>query len=419
MVDIVHERAAGMDISKRDAKVCIRMPGTRARTSSRTVATYGATTNEIMRLRRDLEAAAVTVVVMEATGDYWKPFYFLLAESLNVQLVNAKAARNIPGRKSDVSDATWLAELAAHNLLRASFVPPEPIRQLRDLTRTRSNLTHERTREFSRLEKALEDSGIKLSSVVSTLGTQSARNILDALVSGERDPQALASLAHASMGRKSAALVEALTGRFTDHHAFMVQLHLDRIDQIEATLAALDTRIDMVMEPFSLARELLMTVPGISKNVANVIIAEAGVDMSVFDTAGHLASWAGVCPSQNESAGRIKSTQTRPGDHYLKAALGIAALAVSRSKTTYLAVKYRRIQSHAGALRAVVALQHTLLVIVWNMLHDGVAYDELGIDHYDKTNPERAKKRLQRRMLSLGFEPNLIPISAGSPPSFS
>jgi transposase len=419
MMDIVHERAAGMDISKRDAKVCIRIPGARAGTSSRTVATYGATTNEIARLRRDLEAAAVTVVVMEATGDYWKPFYFLLAESLNVQLVNAKAARNIPGRKSDVSDATWLAELAAHNLLRASFVPPEPIRQLRDLTRTRSNLTHERTREFSRLEKGLEDSSIKLSSVVSTLSTQSARSILDALISGERDPQALASLAHASMGRKSAALVEALTGRFTDHHAFMVQLHLDRIDQIEATLAALDARIDTVMEPFSLARELLMTVPGISKNVANVIIAEAGVDMNVFDTAGHLASWAGVCPSQNESAGRIKSTQTRPGDHYLKAALGIAALAVSRSKTTYLAVKYRRIQSHAGALRAVVALQHTLLVIVWNMLHDGVAYDELGVDHFDKTNPERAKKRLQSRMVSLGFEPNLTPLSAGSSPSFS
>ncbi len=412
-MDIVHERAAGMDISKRDAKVCIRIPGARLGTFSKTVTTYGATTNEVVRLRRDLEAAAVTVVVMEATGDYWKPFYFLLAESLNVELVNAKAARNIPGRKTDVSDATWLAELAAHNLLRASFVPPEPIRQLRDLTRTRSNLTHERTREYARLEKGLEDSNIKLSSVASRLGTQSARRILDGLVSGERDPQALASLAHASMVHKSAALVEALTGRFTDHHAFMVKLHLDRIDQIEATLTALDTRIDTVMEPFSLARELLMTIPGISKNVANVVIAEAGVDMTVFETAGHLASWAGVCPSQNESAGRVKSTQTRPGNHYLKAALGIAALSVSRSKTTYLAVKYRRIQSHAGALRAVVALQHTLLIIVWNMLHDGVAYEELGIDHYDKTNPERARKRLQRRMVSLGFELNLIPLSAG------
>ena len=412
-MDIVHERAAGMDISKRDAKVCIRIPGARAGTFSKTVTTYGSTTNEVMRLRRDLEAAAVTVVVMEATGDYWKPFYFLLVESLNVELVNAKAARNIPGRKTDVSDATWLAELAAHNLLRASFVPPEPIRQLRDLTRTRSNLTHERTREYARLEKGLEDSNIKLSSVASRLSTQSARRILDALVSGERDPQALASLAHASMVRKSAALIEALTGHFTDHHAFMVKLHLDRIDQIEATLTALDARIDTVMEPFSFARELLMTIPGISKNVANVIIAEAGIDMTVFDTAGHLASWAGVCPGQNESAGRVKSAQTRPGNHYLKAALGIAALSVSRSKTTYLAVKYRRIQSHAGALRAVVALQHTLLVIVWNMLHDGVAYEELGIDHYDKTNPERAKNRLKRRMVSLGFEPNLIPLPAG------
>ena len=310
-MDIVHERAAGMDISKRDAKVCIRIPGARAGTSSRTVTTYGATTNEIVRLRRDLEAAAVTVVVMEATGDYWKPFYFLLAESLNVQLVNAKAARNIPGRKSDVSDATWLAELAAHNLLRASFVPPEPIRQLRDLTRTRSNLTHERTREYSRLEKGLEDSNIKLSSVASTLSTQSARSILDALISGERDPKTLASLAHASMRRKSAALVEALTGRFTDHHAFMVQLHLDRIDQIEATLAALDARIDTVMEPFSLARELLMTVPGISKNVANVIIAEAGVDMNVFDTAGHLASWAECVRARTSPLG--ESNPPKPG----------------------------------------------------------------------------------------------------------
>ena len=234
--------------------------------------------------------------------------------------------------------------------------------------------------------------------------------MLDALVSGERDPQVLASLAHVSMVRKSAASVEALTGHFSEHHAFVVQLHLGRIDQIEATLNALDARIDTVMEPFSFARELLMTIPGISKNVANVVIAEAGIDMTVFDTAGHLASWAGVCPGQNESASRVKSAQTRPGNHYLKAALGIAALSVSRSKTTYLAVKYRRIQSHAGALRAVVALQHTLLVIVWNRLRDGVVYAELGIDHYDKTNPERAKNRLKRRMVSLGFEPNLIPL---------
>ncbi len=411
-MEIVHERAAGMDISKRDVKVCIRVPGARAGTFSKTVTTYGATTNEIMHVRHDLENAGVTVVVMEATGDYWKPFFFLLAETLNVELVNAKQARNIPGRKTDVSDAVWLAELAAHGLLRASFVPPEEIRQLRDLTRTRSNLIHERTREYARLEKGLESSNIKLSSVASHLNTKSSRAILDALVAGERDPQFLASLAHASMIKKSAALVEALTGRFTDHHAFMVKLHLGRIDQIAITVAELDARIDAVMEPFQLARELLTTIPGISTNVANVIIAETGVDMDVFDTAGHLASWAGICPGQNESAGRVKSTRTRPGNSYLKAALGTAAMSVSRSKTTYLAVKYRRIQSHAGAMRAVVALEHTLLVIVWNMLKQGVAYEELGIDHYDRTNPERAKQRLLRRMKSLGFEPTLTPLSA-------
>ena len=411
-MEIVHERAAGMDISKRDAKVCIRVPGTRAGSFSKTVATYGATTNEILRLRRDLETVAVTVVVMEATGDYWKPFFFLLDETLNVELVNAKQARNIPGRKSDVSDAAWLADLTAHGLLRASFVPPEEIRQLRDLTRTRANLVYERTREYSRMEKGLESSNIKLSSVASTLRTQSARRILDALVAGERDPHALASLAHTSMSKKSTALVEASTGRFTDHHAFMVKLHLERIDQIEATITVLDARIDAVMKPFQLARELLMTIPGISTNVANVIIAEAGVDMGVFDTAGHLASWAGVCPGQNESAGHVKSTRTRPGNAYLKAALGIAAMSISRSKTTYLAVKYRRIQSHAGAIRAVVALEHTLLVIAWHMLKQGVAYEELGIDHYDRTNPERAKQRLLRRMQSLGYEPTLIPLNA-------
>ncbi len=413
MMDIVHDRAAGIDISKRDAKVCIRIPGSRAGAFSKTVTTYGATTNEILRLRHDLEAAAVTVVVMEATGDYWKPFFFLLDETLNVELVNAKQARNIPGRKTDVSDATWLAELAAHNLLRASFIPPEEIRQLRDLTRLRANLIHERTREYARMEKGLEGSNIKLSSVTSTLSTISARRILDALVAGQHDPQILASLAHASMIKKSAALVEALTGRFTDHHAFMVKVHLDRIDQIDATMTALDTRIDAVMEPFALARELLMTIPGISKNVANTVIAEAGVDMAVFPTAGHLASWAGVCPGQNESAGHISSAHTRPGNHYLKASLGIAALSISRSKTTYLAAKYRRIQSRAGAMRAVVALENTLLVIMWNMLTKGVAYEELGINHYDRTNPERAKQRLLRRMESLGFQPILTPLPTG------
>ncbi|WP_344297993.1 IS110 family transposase, partial [Agromyces neolithicus] len=397
-MDIVYERAAGMDISKRDAKVCVRVPSDRPGQFRKQVSTYGATTGEVLRLRRDLEDAGVGVVVMEATGDYWKPFFFVLAETLNVQLVNAKQARNIPGRKTDVSDATWLAELAAHGLLRASFVPPEPIRQLRDLTRTRTHLVQEENREWARLEKNLEDSGIKLSSVVSTLKIVSARRMLDALVAGERDPHVLAGMAHTSMLKKSGALVEALTGRFTDHHAFMVSLHLDRIDAITASVSAVEERIDEVMQPFQVARELLSTIPGISTLVADVIIAEIGVDMSVFPTPGHLASWAGVCPGQNESAGRVKSTHTRPGDGYLKGTLGIAALAISRMDNNRLAARYHRVRARTTRLKAIVAIEHTVLVIVWNMLRSGLAYDDLGPDYYQRRNPDRTKNRALRQL---------------------
>jgi transposase len=411
-MDVVHERAAGLDISKSDAKVCVRVPSTRSGYYSKTVTTYGAFTNEILRLRNDLERARVTVVVMEATGDYWKPFFYVLSETLNVELVNAKQARNVPGRKSDVSDARWLAELAAHGLLRASFVPPEEIRQLRDLTRTRTNLTREQTREWARLEKNLEDANIKLSLVASSLTTKSAHTILTAMVAGERDPEVLASLAHASMVRKTPQLVEALTGRFSDHHAFMVKLHLDRITQLAASIDALDTRIDEVIEPFLAAREALSTIPGLSKTVAENILAEIGADMSVFPSSAHLASWAGVCPSQNESAGRVKSTRTRPGNKYVKGYLGAAALSVGRSHTTYLGVKYRRIQSHGGALKAVVAIEHTLLVIIWNMLRDGVAYDELGVSYQQNRTPNKTRDRAIRQLKALGYDVELKPTAA-------
>lgn len=411
-MDIVYERAAGMDISKRDAKVCVRVPAGRPGQFRKQVTTYGATTGEVLRLRRDLEDAAVGIVVMEATGDYWKPFFFVLAETLNVQLVNAKQARNIPGRKTDVSDATWLAELAAHGLLRASFVPPEPIRQLRDLTRTRTHLVQEQNREWARLEKNLEDSGIKLSSVVSTLKIVSARRMLDALVAGERDPHVLAGLAHTSMLMKSSALVEALTGRFTDHHAFMVKLHLDRIDAITLNVSAVEERIDEVMRPFQTARELLSTIPGISTLVADVIIAEIGLDMAVFPTPGHLSSWAGVCPGQNESAGRVKSTRTRPGDGYLKGALGIAALAISRMDNNRLAARYRRLRARTSRLKAIVAIENTLLVIVWNMLRSGLAYDDLGPDYYQRRNPDRAKNKALRQLEALGYNVQITPTAA-------
>jgi transposase len=399
-MDIVHERAAGMDISKHDAKVCVRVPGGQRGRFTSTVTTWGSTTNQILQLRSFLEEQQVTTVVMEATSDYWKPFYYLLESSLPVMLINAKAARNIPGRKTDISDASWLAQLAAHGLLRASFVPPEPIRELRDLTRARAIAVQDRTREIHRLEKFLEGSGIKLSSVVSNLTGISSRAMLEALVGGERDPEVLAQYAQKSMRSKIPELVEALTGRFGEHQAFMVRVHLDQIDHHTSAITAYIQRIEMAIEPFRAAREALITIPGVSLLVADVIIAETGADMNIFPTSAHLASWAGVCPGSNESAGHIKSTRTRPGNNYLKAALGTTALTAARLKDTFLSQKYRRIAARRGPKKALVAIEHVILIAAWNMLTNGEVYTDPGPDYY--------LRRLNRR----GAEP-----SASSKPS--
>jgi Transposase and inactivated derivatives len=411
-MEVLYERCAGMDISKTDAKVCVRIPSTRPGQYQHTVATYGATTKEVLRLRADLVAADIGLVVMEATGDYWKPFFFVLQESVNVQLVNAKQAKGVPGRKTDVSDARWLADLAAHGMLRACYVPEEPIRRLRDLARARKNLSQERTREYARLEKTLEDAGIKLSSVASHMTGLSVRRVLEAMLAGQRDPQVLTGLVHYSMKKKSAELVDALTGRFTEHHAFMVGMHLETIDYLDHAIAKIEEHLEEVMEPFRAARDSLTDIPGISITVANAIIAEIGPTMGAFATAGKLASWAGVCPGQNESAGRVKSAKTRPGNHYLKANLGIAVLAISHTKDNYLAAKYRRLCARRGKLKAVVAIEHALLVIIWNMLHDGVAYTELGPDYYTRINPEKVKNGAIRQLKNLGYDVALAPTAA-------
>jgi transposase len=411
-MDIVHERAAGMDISKRDAKVCVRVPGNRPGAHTSKVTTWGATTQSILELREFLEREHVTVVVMEATSDYWKPFFYLLEESLPVMLVNAKAARNIPGRKTDVSDAAWLAQLAAHGLLRASFVPPEPIRELRDLTRARALATRDRAREILRLEKFLESSGIKLSSVVTDLTGVSSRDMLEALINGERNPNVLAGMARGSMRSKIPALVDALTGRFRPHHAFMARLHLDQIDAHTRTIQALTARIEEAMEPFRDAREALATIPGVSQRVAEVIIAETGADMAVFETPGRLASWTGVCPSANESAGRIKSAHIMPGNKYLKGALGIAAMSAAQSKNTYLAARYHRLTARSGRNKALVAVEHSILTAAWHMLANGECYNDPGADHYTRTNPSRAKNNAIRQLNSLGYDVTITPVTA-------
>jgi transposase len=412
-VDVVHPRCAGVDISKRDAKVCVRIQGAgRARARS-TVTTWEAVTNRILALRDHLIAEEVTLVVMEATSDYWKPFYYLLEDApFEVMLVNARHTKGIPGRKTDVSDAAWLAELGAHGLVRGSFVPPEPIRQLRDLTRTRTAITRERGREVQRLEKLLEDAGIKLSSVASDITGVSGRAMLEALIAGDRDPARLADLAKRRMRSKIPELTEALTGRFGEHHSFLARLHLDLIDGHSRAIEELDERIEEAMQPFRATRDLIVTIPGISTVVADVIIAETGGDMSRFPSAGHLASWAGTCPGSNESAGRVKSTHTRPGNPYLKDALGAAAMSVARSKNTYLAAKFRRIASRRGPVKALVALEHAMLVAIWNMCSTGTYYADPGEDFFTRLHPDRARDRALEQLHRMGYAVTLEPLPA-------
>ncbi|MHB8335610.1 MAG: IS110 family RNA-guided transposase [Acidimicrobiales bacterium] len=412
-MDIVHYRCAGLDVSKRDAKVCVRVQAPDRAKATSTVTTWGSVTNQILALRDHLIEQRVTLVVMEATSDYWRPFYYVLEDGpFEVMLVNARHVKNLPGRKTDVSDAAWLAQLGAHGLVRGSFVPPEPIRQLRDLTRTRTAVVRERGREIQRLEKFLEDSGVKLSSVATHLTGVSGRAMLDALVAGERDPEVLADMAKRRLRSKIPELTEALTGRFNDHHAFLVKVHLNLIDEHTKAIEEITERIEEAMAPFASARDLLVTIPGVSTKVADVIIAETGADMSRFPTAGHLASWAGVCPGSNESAGRVKSTRTRPGNPYLKGALGIAAMAAAHSKDTYLAAKYRRIASRRGPIKSVVALEHATLVAVWNMLETGETYHDPGGDYFTRRDPERSKRRALEQLQHLGFTVTLEPSAA-------
>jgi transposase len=410
-MDVVHPRCAGIDCSKKDAKVSVRIQGQGRRAKSETVTTWGATTNQILALREHLVAAKVTCVVIESTSDYWKPFYYLLDEELDVILVNAKSVRSLPGRKTDVSDAAWLADLGAHGLVRASFVPPPPIRALRDLTRTRTVITRERTREVQRLEKLLEDAGIKLSSVASDITGVSGRAMLEALIAGQRDPAVIADLAQRRMRSKIGALTEALTGRFTEHHVFMARLFLDRIDAHSADIARLDARIEEAMQPFRVARDLLISIPGFSRIVAEVFIAETGADMSVFPTAGHLASWAGLSPGSNESAGRVKSTKTRPGNRYLKGVLGIAALSAARSKNTYFSAKYKRIATRRGPMRAIVAVEHAMVIAAWNLLVNGDLYRDPGANYYTAHQPAKTKARAINQLQSLGFKVTLEPLA--------
>ena len=408
-MEVVHPRCAGIDISKRDAKVCVRIAGAARRRAAETVTTWGSMSGQILALRDHLAAEGVTCVVMEATGDYWKPFYYLLEDmpGAEVMLVNARHVKNLPGRKTDVADATWLAQPGAHGLVRSSFVPPEPVRQLRDLTRARTAITRERSREAQRLEKLLEDAGVKLSAVAPDILGVSGRAMLEALIAGERDPARMADLAKRRMRSKIPALTEALAGRFTSHHAFLARVHLDLIDQHTAAITQVTARIEEAIAPFRAFRKLLCSIPGISTLTAGVVVAETGADMSRFPTAGHLASWAGTTPGSNESAGKVKSSRTRPGNPYLQGALGAAAMACAQNPRTYPGAKYRRIAARRGPQKANVAVQHAMLTAIWHMGTTGSFYDDPGAGYFTRLNPERARTRAIRQLQAMGYHVTL------------
>lgn len=408
-MEVVHPRCAGMDISKKDAKVCVRLAGAGRRKTVETVTTWGSMTSQILALREHLAAQQVSCVVMEATGDYWKPFYYLLEDlpGVEVMLVNARHVKTVPGRKTDVADATWLAQLGAHGLVKASFVPPEPIRQLRDLTRARTAITRERAREAQRLEKLLEDSGIKLSAVASDILGVSGRLMLNALIAGDHDPVVLADLAKRRLRNKIPELIEALNGRFTEHHAFLAQVHLDLIDRHTDAIDQLTARIEVMIEPFQGFHDLICTIPGIATITADVVVAETGADMTRFPTAKHLASWAGTTPGNNESAGKVKSSRSRPGNPYLQGALGAAAMTCAQNPRTYYGARYRRIASRRGPKKANVAIQHSMLIAIWHMGTTGTLYDDPGADYFTRLHPGRAKKRAVHQLETMGYRVTL------------
>ena len=413
-MEVLHERCAALDIGKKDLKACVRAPSPSGRRSRRQeIRTFATTTESLLDLRDWLVAERVSLVAMEATGDYWRGAFYLLEGCLEVMLVNAAHVKGLPGRKTDVSDAAWLCQLGECGLLTASFVPPQPIRQLRDLTRYRATLAAERTREANRLEKELEDAGIKLSTVASDILGVSGRAMLEALIAGERDPRVLAELAQTRMRAKIGRLVPALVGNFTEHHAFLCRLHLRRIDEVSAVIEELSARIERQLRPFARQRELLLGVPGVGPVVAEVIIAETGADMTRFPTSGHLASWVGVCPGHHESAGRRKSGARRHGDRWLTAALGTAAMAVARTRdTTFLGARYHRLVPRLGRKRALVAVQHSILVSVWHVLAADTEYQDLGGDYFVRLDPARALRRIVRQANALGFTVRLDPVMA-------
>lgn len=412
-MEVVYERCAGLDVHKKSVTACRITPAAR-RGWQKESRRFGTMTDELLRLADWLRAGQVTAVAMESTGVYWKPVFNILESEFEVLLVNARHIKYVPGRKSDISDAQWIGELLQHGLLKASYIPEVAQRDLRDLIRYRASLVQERTREINRVQKVLEDANVKLASVATNVMGVSGRQMLEALIAGVEDPEALAELARGRLRAKIPELERALSGRIRASHRLLLRLHLEHIDDLNSKIENLNEEIDRLMCPFDEEeqQERLDAIPGVGRDVAQVILAELGVDMSRFPSAAHAASWAGLAPGKNESAGKNRSGKITPGNRHLKAALVQAAHAASRTRDNYLAAQFRRLAARRGKKRAAVAVAHSILVIAYHMLRNGTEYRELGGDYFDRRNKAQLQRNLVKRLEGLGLQVKLEPAVA-------
>jgi transposase len=405
-METIIPRCAGLDIHKQSVEACVQRMDPHGRLHQET-RHWGTMTRDVLAMADWMAAQGVTHAAMESTGVYWKPIYNILESRFTVLLVNARHLKQVPGRKSDVRDCQWIAQLLQHGLLKGSFIPPRPQRELRDLTRHRVQLVEEKTRTVNRLQKILEDANIKLGSVATDILGVSGRAMLARLIDGEDDPVKLADFAQGQLRGKIPELEKALQGHVTEHHRFMLRLLWKELAQQEELIAELDGKIDEQTRPFADEIERLDQVPGVDRRVAEVVLAEVGADLKAFPTHQHLASWAGMCPGNEDSAGKRQRRRITPGNRWLKRTLVQAAWGVSHAKNTYLASQYRRLAGRRGRKRALIAVDHSMLVIFYHLLKEGTTYADLGGDFFDRLEPQRLTRYYVRRLEALGHKVTL------------
>ena len=411
-MEAIVERCCGLDVHQASVVACLLVSGPGKKKPHKEVRSFGTMMGDLLALRDWLTKEGCTHVAMESTGVYWMPVYAALEGGFTLIVGNATHIKNVPGRKTDVKDSEWLADLCRHGLIRPSFVPPPDLRELRDLTRYRRKLVESHTAEGNRLHRLLETANIKITSVVSELLGVSGRLMLRALINGTSTPAQMANLAKRRLRKKMAQLERALEGRVTDHHRFLLGMQLERVEQVERDIAKLDQRINAQLAPYQEQLARLMQIPGVDWVVATTIIAELGVDMSVFPTAQHAAAWTGVCPGNNESAGRTKRQRARRGNEHLTTALVQAAVCASRTKGSYLKEKYWRLAARRGPNRAAMAVAHKILIAAYHMLATGTDYRDLGAAYLDKRFSERTKATLVKRLEQLDYKVTLEPMQA-------